>query len=205
MESPSAETEFVASEYSEAWSHYRHVENSRLQYLGFFFTVTLGSAALAIPILSGGGTSIEERLPGASVFLMIFEAFAFFVFVNLLRFDTVLRHYGDGLTKLRARRAELLGVGQETAEILSFPRAKRVRFRVQNTAETVVLSFMVVAAVLAVAALAAAISSGAGTVIAACASVVVGIFAVAVMTLQALLERDRVSKAVDLPGVGAPT
>jgi hypothetical protein len=41
----------LAREWEQAWNHYRHLETTRTQYLGFFFTVLVASIGLAVGLL----------------------------------------------------------------------------------------------------------------------------------------------------------
>jgi hypothetical protein len=41
----------LAREWEQAWNHYRHLETTRTQYLGFFFTVLIASIGLAVGLL----------------------------------------------------------------------------------------------------------------------------------------------------------
>ena len=52
-------------------SHYRHLENQRNQYVGFYFTVLVGSAGLTLNIISGESFSQDSSILLVGVNLII--------------------------------------------------------------------------------------------------------------------------------------
>jgi len=43
---------FLKEEFNQAWSHYRHLENGRNKYVGFSFTLILGTVGFIAAILN---------------------------------------------------------------------------------------------------------------------------------------------------------
>jgi hypothetical protein len=91
---------FLLDQYNQAWSHYRHTESMRTQYLGFFFTVLLGSAAFALPILRSSDDSPEAAATGTLLFLVALQAMSYFACVSVIRMGSVLRHYHRAIDRL---------------------------------------------------------------------------------------------------------
>jgi hypothetical protein len=46
-----SDSDHLKREWEQAWIHYRHLESTRTQYLGCFFTVLLASIGLSIGLL----------------------------------------------------------------------------------------------------------------------------------------------------------
>jgi hypothetical protein len=69
---------YLLAEFDQAWTHYRHVESMRTQYLGFFFTISLGSTALAVPTVSADALDDPSRPASFAVFLWVFSVVASF-------------------------------------------------------------------------------------------------------------------------------
>lgn len=161
MSGASAEAEFLAAEYDQPWDHYRHTETQRLQYLGYFFTVSLGSAALAGPVLSSAGPDTESRTIAVALFMAVFQTSTYFVFLSVHRFGAVLEHYLQAMVLLRRRRAELANVDDPFATILNTRESPRLAsmgtpFRVQAAAERILFAALMLGAAISAGALAVA-------------------------------------------------
>lgn len=145
------ELEALRVDYEQAWEHYRHLENLRTSYLGFFFTVALGSASILLPVLVGAPWGIDLKVVAACCFLVVFSALAYFVYLSVQRAGWVLEHYRLVMENIRSRRAGLLRRGRGSDfDFVTVPsqfsdfRFQR-RYGVHGTAERTVLSAMIFA------------------------------------------------------------
>jgi hypothetical protein len=140
------EVEFLLEDYRETWTQYRHVEDERLRYLTFYFTASIGSAAIAAPVLFATGMDSRVQLLSAAGFLGVFQAVTFFVSVTVRRLGMVLRHYGKVLWNNRLMRAKVNGVPATTAIMMNVRGKTRARrpawmHSVQKTAEVTLFGF----------------------------------------------------------------
>lgn len=94
---------YLLAEFDQAWMHYRHVESMRTQYLGFFFTISLGSTALAVPAVSADALDNPSRLASFAVFLWVFSAVASFIYISVRKAGPVLSHYEAVMRAVRER------------------------------------------------------------------------------------------------------
>jgi hypothetical protein len=85
--------DFLVREFDQAWSHYRHLKNTRSQYLGFFFTVTLAATGAGAAVVRGGPVDHTAPLVLTAVFLVIYMQFATFVYVSVRKMGVVLTYY----------------------------------------------------------------------------------------------------------------
>jgi hypothetical protein len=90
---PSRVDTLLLAEFDQAWQHYRHVENTRNQFLGFFFTISLGSAALAGPTLHGKTLQVPSRLLLDTGFLWTISIVAICIYVAVRRAGPVMAGY----------------------------------------------------------------------------------------------------------------
>ena len=91
-----AEFELVKQEFTEAWNHYRHIENGRNHYLGFFFAVLTASIGLllnAIATLKPGTPTPYWFIPGVFLLVWVFDALSLFVYASIKKSKFVLDHY----------------------------------------------------------------------------------------------------------------
>ena len=143
-----SETEnlFLIGEYQQAWDHYRHIENARTQYLGFFFTASLGGVALAAPILAANAGRLDIQLVSLGSFTAVFEVFALFVLMSVSRFGVVLLRYDIAMTRIRWRRARITKVRPKAATYLWTGHSPAWR-SAQRAAEAIVMGFLAVGVV----------------------------------------------------------
>lgn len=143
MQDEGAERAFLDVEYAQAWEHYRHTETQRLQYLGFFFTVALGSVALAVPLIADSGLASSAKILVAGLFAMTFQTTTYFIFVSVHRFGAVLDFYLAAMTALRAERAALTAVDSASALRLDVRGGALPKppggFGIQRTAELILI------------------------------------------------------------------
>ena len=140
-----AET-LMLEEYQQAWDHSRHLETIRGQYLGFFFTVALGSAAVAIPIV-GAALNNRVRLLMFSGFLTVFFLLTSLIYISVVKFGLILGQYQRGIHLIR----DYLYAESNTPEdLIQWMRFRELRnplvtsrlFSVQTAAERILRLFL---------------------------------------------------------------
>jgi hypothetical protein len=79
----------------EAWSHYRHCEQMRTQYLNFFFTVFMGASAFIITLCKtdSGKDVPAQTLFAVALLIPVLFCFSVIIFVSTIRVGYVLDHY----------------------------------------------------------------------------------------------------------------
>jgi hypothetical protein len=91
----------MLQEYQQAWDQARHLETMRGQYLGFLFTVALGSAALAIPAVGAGVLNDSLDLLMLCGFLTIFFLLTALIYVSVVKLGAVFAQYQRGIHIIR--------------------------------------------------------------------------------------------------------
>jgi hypothetical protein len=138
-------------EGQQQWLHYRHIEQERNQFLGFFFTllvaivgffVAVSSRAPDWPSLAMGVTSMAALLGMISVL----------IFASVRKFGAALNEHDQDIARIRESLFSLLEAGRTHLE--SEPRTVSMRMRPvmlhrvfdpQFSAEVIVGTFVVVA------------------------------------------------------------
>jgi hypothetical protein len=69
-------------EFDQAWEHYRHNETIRSQYLGYFFALSLGSAAFGAQTVRSDALASASDLVLFGVFLLVFAFLSGFVYLG---------------------------------------------------------------------------------------------------------------------------
>lgn len=146
-----AET-LLLDEFEQAWNHYRHLETMRGQYLGFFFTVALGSITLSIPALSGGALGNILQILALSGFVQVFFLLAAFIYISVRKLGIVLTHYERVITVIRNHfYADDVAVTAVAAALhvrdLDHPIMHSRLFRVQGMAENILRLFLILSLV----------------------------------------------------------
>ena len=98
--------DLLVEEFKEAWSHYRHVESTRVQYLGFFFTVVFGISGFVIAVLKDLQPSSTSCLPSRLVLGLFTLGWLLFMltillFASVRKLGLVLRHYEGVIKQVR--------------------------------------------------------------------------------------------------------
>lgn len=88
--------------YKEARSHYRHIESSRTQYLGFFFTVFLGSLGFIISRLEEIRTE-PWTLLGTTVLVLVVNTLTTAIFMLVRKARSTLDFYVDTCKRIELR------------------------------------------------------------------------------------------------------
>ena len=77
---------YLLAEVTQAWIHYRHLEETRTKYLSFFATVILTSAGFLVTLLKDIDKFDPAQLVGSiSVFCFLLFIFSFFIWANISR------------------------------------------------------------------------------------------------------------------------
>jgi hypothetical protein len=98
-------TPLLIDEVSQAWTHYRHLEETRTKYLSFFAATTLTSVGFLVTLSKDATTFDQVQLALlTSVFLFFLFMFSAFVWANVLRIGYVLAAYEDILRETRRYR-----------------------------------------------------------------------------------------------------
>jgi len=131
------EVELLVHEHDQAGIHYRHLENTRLKYLGFFFTVTLGSLGLALSQPNRSADLVV--LAGVSwMSLYVFSYFILtcFMYIAIRRLGLVLFRYAHMRRAIRKRLGECSSFPSELFSMPSFTsKLGRTILSVQRSAE----------------------------------------------------------------------
>jgi hypothetical protein len=80
-------------DFKEAWAHYRHLENSRTEYLKFFFTAVLGSLGLIAAISKDRPFDSHWWFLGLSLLNATLFVLTAFMYLTVRKFGAVLHHY----------------------------------------------------------------------------------------------------------------
>jgi hypothetical protein len=86
--------------WDQAWTHARHLETMRGQYLGFFFTAVLGVAVLAGKDLIDDGARSTGALLALSVLALALDALAAVLLLAVARLGDVMSSYNATLIAL---------------------------------------------------------------------------------------------------------
>jgi len=83
----------LCHEFDQAWEHYRHNETTRSQYLGYFFALTVGSAAFGTQAVNSRSLSSALDLLLLGAFVLTFAFLTGFVYLGIRKAAVVLTHY----------------------------------------------------------------------------------------------------------------
>lgn len=132
---------FLLAEATQAWTHYRHLEETRTKYLAFFATVVLTSGGFLVTLLKDIDKFKPALLTGAlALFCVLLFVFSFFIWANIVRIGFVLNAYGDIMV---ATRKYMLGVDSAGYRLWDIrtripPSVSRGAFTIQWTAGAIV-------------------------------------------------------------------
>lgn len=91
----------LCHEFDQAWDHYRHNETTRSQYLGYFFALSLGSAAFGAQTVRSDALASALDLVLFGVFLLVFAFLTGFVYLGIRKAGVVLTHYESVWNNIR--------------------------------------------------------------------------------------------------------
>lgn len=86
-------SKFLIEEYKTAWSHYRHLERLRNQYLGFLFAAIFAGIGLIPRILLEESMDFRIQIAFTMTTLTIFLNTT--IYFNVKKIGTLLSHYSD--------------------------------------------------------------------------------------------------------------
>lgn len=133
------DTELKNKIWEQAWSHSRHLESMRSQYLGFYFTAVLAVTAVTAKELAGGGLKTTGALIAFSALVLGLEALAAFLLMAIKRIGFVLGSYRKSVLAIK----NSLPGGDESWADLPGPATNRL-VSTQGAAEAVLYASLVV-------------------------------------------------------------
>lgn len=178
--------ELVWREWDEAWTHSRHLESMRSQYLGFFFTALLAvTAVIASRVVKDALHSPGSLLAFAGLVLGL-DALAAFLYLAVVRINEVRWYYDQIIFKIR----EEIGSNYSTPVDLTSLRLPPVppRGRVSTVAKTVLGTAVVGCPIALIAAVvrAATVDPVSGLTVAICCVAVVFSLTIAGLVVWAM-------------------
>ena len=101
-------------EGKEAWAHYRHIEQERNQFLGFFFTLIIGVVGLYSSHCGSNRTiGVDSLILAIDITCGALAIMSFFIYVSLKKFGAALVLYEQEVAKIRKILfAEFAAVGR---------------------------------------------------------------------------------------------
>jgi len=127
-------------DYEQAWEHLRHVETVRIQYTGFFFTIVLGSIALAVPLFVQRAES-SPALVIASCFAGALTTFSSSLYLSMRRMGVQLRHYRRSIEKIRNHYYGGSVLDEDLKAHFAAEALAKQAGAIQRTNELIILSF----------------------------------------------------------------
>lgn len=106
-------------EWEQAWNHNRHLESTRSQYLGFFFTVTLASVSVSIGLMKGVA---DKDQPAVLTGLLVL---GFVVFLITLALFTAIKKIGYVL-------AQYSTIVNSVRNEMEFPSNKEFPYKIKD-------------------------------------------------------------------------
>lgn len=136
------EKDMIIAEFKEAWLHYRHVENNRTKYLGFFFTIILTSIGFIVTILYNDGKFVSPNQPvtfGLLILVWFLNVITTFIYTAVFKVRFVLYHYE---AVLKSTRTLIYGISDynkftnefDVRENIGLKRFRNKVFSFQDTA-----------------------------------------------------------------------
>lgn len=138
----------LISEFDQAWSHYRHLESLRSQYLGFFFAVT--TAAAAVPSLQTPAFNEVRTVLAGGAFLSVYGFLTAFLYFGIKKANVVMNQYAEVIQYVRTY---IFGDSSVHSSALKrireseHPLFRSSLFSIQSGAERVLLFFGLLAAI----------------------------------------------------------
>ncbi|GGP24701.1 hypothetical protein [Silvimonas amylolytica] len=93
---------YITAEISQAWTHYRHMEEMRTKYLSFYSTVIIASAGFFVNLAKDERDIVTPHLffP-LSIFTLLLFVFSLAVWANIYRIGHIVWVYGNILQETR--------------------------------------------------------------------------------------------------------
>jgi hypothetical protein len=111
--------DYVMREWEQAWAHSRHLETTRGQYLGFFFTAVLGVTAIAGPRLADDAFGSPSSLTILAVLLLGLLSLNAFLYLAVIHLNAVLSYY---LRIIFLIRKTMIPASQENVDLTPVER-----------------------------------------------------------------------------------
>jgi hypothetical protein len=129
----------LKSEYDQSWNHYRQLETTRSQYLGFLFAALFALAPI-LKVISELQVLGDYRYPAAALMGVAYATMTMFVFLVVRRNNDVLKYYFYAMRQIPrifygphyARLMKLLDVN-------TIPDVAARTFRISRAAERLCL------------------------------------------------------------------
>lgn len=134
---------FLLAELTQAWMHYRHLEETRTKYLAFFATVILTSCGFLVTLLKDiDKFESVQLIASISIFCFLLFVFSFFIWANISRIGFILASYE---TIMKETRKYILGADSAGYRLWDIrtripPTVSNGVFRIQSAASAIVLS-----------------------------------------------------------------
>jgi len=128
--------EFTMQEWEQAWSHTRHLESLRGQYLGFFFTAVLGVTAIAGPGLADDSLRTSAALLTAASLAVGLQLVSGFIYLAVVRINEVLGYYHEIIEIIKGWMIQG-GAAVDLARFVKTPRPRHPWARTSRASERV--------------------------------------------------------------------
>jgi len=130
----------LLAEYSQAWQHYRHLEDARTKYMNFFFTALFAIIGLYSALLNLKVEIGELQTIIGIVLILMFMMFTLYIYINITRIGKVLKGYNKVKGTLRELLFDETGTpkGISVGEHLSKRKKKKI-FSVQSSAQMMLI------------------------------------------------------------------
>ncbi|MDY0279166.1 MAG: hypothetical protein RBR35_01235 [Salinivirgaceae bacterium] len=90
--------------YRQAWEHYRHIENSRSQYMNFFFTALFAFSGVILAFNNIEKIDFKGKEISYGVLLLyLFNVFTLYIYINIVRIGWVLDGYTKVMNDIKAK------------------------------------------------------------------------------------------------------
>ena len=140
--------QLLLQELDQSWEHYRHLEDTRVKYLGFYFTILLGSIGIVATI----GPRVPQKPDGialllvfASAYLAAFFAMNMIIYAAVRRLGVVLKSYDTIMTNIREYFRGAHGYPEQLFVRPPFAKTRLARFLgIQRQAEILLVTSAVV-------------------------------------------------------------
>ena len=139
-ENPKFDQSVLMEEYSQAWQHYRHLENARTKYMNFFFTALFAIIGLYSALLNLKVEIGKIQTVIGIVLILMFMMFTLYIYINVTRIGKVLKGYNGVKGRLRNLLFTKTGVPMGISVTHYLPKKKKKKiFSVQSSAQTMLL------------------------------------------------------------------
>ena len=130
-------TAYLMREWEQAWAHSRHLEATRGQYLGFFFTAILGVIAIAGPRLADDSFGSPASLLILAALVLGLQFLSAFLYLAVIRLNAVLSYYLKIIFVIRNRMIPISQGVVDLAPLSRPPDPVRPWAGTSNVAENV--------------------------------------------------------------------